>query len=198
MEPTGTGQVNVTCPVGSTLSWSVEFKHRNISANAVHVCGDWQHLKGHWVKGERQSCYQAAILENQLRAITSELMAGSAPNFNHRCIYLVRIFYGFFTRGEHNGPGHFIFYWTTLQIVVITFSQGSLWTQPQIFPCQKCKAMQCTSWKCADIQRLPANGVLLVSLLCRLRPPTPSEVKPTKILASSLQSKALAQDIIRT
>jgi hypothetical protein len=34
----GTGQV--CCPVGSTLSWSAEFKHRNISANAVHVCGD--------------------------------------------------------------------------------------------------------------------------------------------------------------
>jgi hypothetical protein len=55
MEPTGTGQVNVICPVGSTLSWSAEFKHRNISANAVHVCGDLQHLKGHWVKRERQS-----------------------------------------------------------------------------------------------------------------------------------------------
>jgi hypothetical protein len=55
MGPTGTGQVNVTCPVGSTLSWSAEFKHRNISANAEHVWGDWQHLKGHWVKGERQS-----------------------------------------------------------------------------------------------------------------------------------------------
>jgi hypothetical protein len=40
MEPTGTGQVNVTCPVGSTLSWSAEFKHRNISAisaTAVHI-----------------------------------------------------------------------------------------------------------------------------------------------------------------
>jgi hypothetical protein len=48
--------VNVTCPDGSTLSWSAEFKHTlNISANAVHVCGDWQHLEGHWVKGERQS-----------------------------------------------------------------------------------------------------------------------------------------------
>jgi hypothetical protein len=35
-------------------------------------------------------------------------MAGSAPNFNHRYIYLLRIFYGFFTRGEHNGHGHFI------------------------------------------------------------------------------------------
>jgi hypothetical protein len=60
MEPTGTGQENVTCPVGSTLSWSAEFKHRHISANAVHVWGDWQHLKGHWVKGERQcheTCY---------------------------------------------------------------------------------------------------------------------------------------------
>jgi hypothetical protein len=55
MESTGTGQVNVTCPVSSTLSWSAEFKHRNISANAVHVWGDWQHLKGHWVKRERQS-----------------------------------------------------------------------------------------------------------------------------------------------
>jgi hypothetical protein len=50
MEPTGTGQVNVTCPVGSTLSWSAEFKHRKISAHAVHIWGDWQHLKGHWVK----------------------------------------------------------------------------------------------------------------------------------------------------
>jgi hypothetical protein len=30
IEPTGTGQVNVTCPVGSTLSWSAEFKHKNI------------------------------------------------------------------------------------------------------------------------------------------------------------------------
>jgi hypothetical protein len=37
-------------------------------------------------------------------------MAGSAPNFNHGYIYLLRIFYGFFTRGEHNGPGHFIHY----------------------------------------------------------------------------------------
>jgi hypothetical protein len=35
MEPTGTGQVNVTCPVGSTLSWSAEFKHRNISARRL-------------------------------------------------------------------------------------------------------------------------------------------------------------------
>jgi hypothetical protein len=33
MEPTG----QVTCPVGSTSSWSAEFKHRNISAKAVHV-----------------------------------------------------------------------------------------------------------------------------------------------------------------
>jgi hypothetical protein len=56
MEPTGTGQENVTCPLGSTVSWSAEFKQRNISANSVHVCGDWQHPKGHWVKGERQSC----------------------------------------------------------------------------------------------------------------------------------------------
>jgi hypothetical protein len=47
-------------------------------------------------------------MENQLRAITPELMAGSAPNVNHRYIYLLRILYGFFTRGEHNGPGHFI------------------------------------------------------------------------------------------
>jgi hypothetical protein len=43
--------------------------------------------------------YQAAILENQLRlvrAITPELMAGSAPNFNHRytSIYWV---WGYFT-----------------------------------------------------------------------------------------------------
>jgi hypothetical protein len=52
--------------------------------------------------------YLAAIFENQLRAITPELMAGSAQNFNHRYIYLLRIFYGYFTRGEHNGPGHFI------------------------------------------------------------------------------------------
>jgi hypothetical protein len=29
------GQVNVTCPVGSTLSWSAEFKYWNISANVV-------------------------------------------------------------------------------------------------------------------------------------------------------------------
>jgi hypothetical protein len=62
MEPTDTGQVNVTCPVSSTSSWSAEFKHRHISANAVHVCGDWQHLKGHWVKGERQSCFLEQIL----------------------------------------------------------------------------------------------------------------------------------------
>jgi hypothetical protein len=48
-------------------------------------------------------------LENQLRAITPELMTGSTPNFNHRYIYLLGIFYGFFTRGEHYGPGHFIF-----------------------------------------------------------------------------------------
>jgi hypothetical protein len=53
--------------------------------------------------------YQAAILEIQLRAITPELvMAGSTPNFNHRYIYLLGIFYGFFTRGEHYGPGQFI------------------------------------------------------------------------------------------
>jgi hypothetical protein len=51
---------------------------------------------------------QPAILENQLRAITPELMAGSTLNFNHRSIYLLGIFYGFFTRGEHYGPGHFI------------------------------------------------------------------------------------------
>jgi hypothetical protein len=44
---------NLTSQVGSTLSWSAEFKHRNILAiNDVHVCGDWQHLKGHWVKGK--------------------------------------------------------------------------------------------------------------------------------------------------
>jgi hypothetical protein len=53
--------------------------------------------------------HQVAILENQLRAITPELMAGSTSNFNHRYIYLLGIFYGFFTRGEHYGPGHFIF-----------------------------------------------------------------------------------------
>jgi hypothetical protein len=52
--------------------------------------------------------YQAAILENQLRAITPELMAGSTPNFNHRYIYLLGIFYCFFARGEHYGPGHFL------------------------------------------------------------------------------------------
>jgi hypothetical protein len=54
--------------------------------------------------------YQAAILENQLRAITSELMDGSTPNFNHMYIYLLGIFYDFFTIGEHYGPGHFIMY----------------------------------------------------------------------------------------
>jgi hypothetical protein len=57
-------------------------------------------------------------LENQLRAITPELMAGSAPNFNHRYIYLLRIFYGFNTRGEHNGPGHFIDYFDPLRTEV--------------------------------------------------------------------------------
>jgi hypothetical protein len=31
----------VTCPVGSTLSWSAEFKYRNTSAHAVHIWGDW-------------------------------------------------------------------------------------------------------------------------------------------------------------
>jgi hypothetical protein len=56
MEPAGTGQVNVTCPVSSTLSWSAEFKHRNISAHAVHIWGDWQHLKGHWEKAKIPSC----------------------------------------------------------------------------------------------------------------------------------------------
>jgi hypothetical protein len=61
MEPTGTGQVNATCPVGSTLSWSAEIKHRNISANAVHVWGDWQHLKGHWVKGERRNLLSTSL-----------------------------------------------------------------------------------------------------------------------------------------
>jgi hypothetical protein len=35
-------------------------------------------------------------------------MAGSTPSFNHRYIYLLRIFYGFFTIGEQNGLGHFI------------------------------------------------------------------------------------------
>jgi hypothetical protein len=44
--------VNATCPVGSTLSWSAEFKHRNISAHTIHIWGDWQHLKGHWVKAK--------------------------------------------------------------------------------------------------------------------------------------------------
>jgi hypothetical protein len=39
--------------------------------------------------------YQEAILENQLRAITPELMAGSTPSFNHRYIYLLGTFYGF-------------------------------------------------------------------------------------------------------
>jgi hypothetical protein len=39
--------------------------------------------------------YQAAILENQLRAVTPELMAGSTPSFNHGYIYLLGIFYGF-------------------------------------------------------------------------------------------------------
>jgi hypothetical protein len=38
--------------------------------------------------------YQAAIFENQLRAITPELMAGSTPNFNHRYMY---IYWGYFT-----------------------------------------------------------------------------------------------------
>jgi hypothetical protein len=52
MEPTCTGQVNATCPVGSTLSWSAELKHRNISAHTVHIWWDWQHLKGHWVKAK--------------------------------------------------------------------------------------------------------------------------------------------------
>jgi hypothetical protein len=52
--------------------------------------------------------YQATILENQLRAITPELMAGSTPNFNYMYIYLLGIFNGFFTCGEHYGPGHFI------------------------------------------------------------------------------------------
>jgi hypothetical protein len=52
--------------------------------------------------------YQAAILEKQLRAISPELMAGSTSNFNHRYIYLLGISYGFFTRGEQYGPGHFI------------------------------------------------------------------------------------------
>jgi hypothetical protein len=37
--------------------------------------------------------YLAAILENQLRDITPELMAGSTPNFNHRYIYPLGIFY---------------------------------------------------------------------------------------------------------
>jgi hypothetical protein len=32
--------------------------------------------------------------------------------------YLLRIFYGFFTRGEHNGPGHFIVY---ISISVVQF-----------------------------------------------------------------------------
>jgi hypothetical protein len=31
--------------------------------------------------------------QTKLRAITPEVMAGSAPNFNHRYIYLVRVFY---------------------------------------------------------------------------------------------------------
>jgi hypothetical protein len=35
-------------------------------------------------------------------------MAGSTPKFNHGYIYLLGIFYGFFTRDEHYGPGHFI------------------------------------------------------------------------------------------
>jgi hypothetical protein len=39
--------------------------------------------------------YQAAILENQLRAITPEIIAGSTPNFNH---WLgTSIYWGYFT-----------------------------------------------------------------------------------------------------
>jgi hypothetical protein len=45
-----------------------------------------------------------------ISAVTPELMLGSTPNFNHRYIYLLGIFYGFVTRGEHYGPGHFIPY----------------------------------------------------------------------------------------
>jgi hypothetical protein len=72
--------------------------------------------------------YQAAILENELGAIIPKLMAGSAPNFNHRYmyIYLLRIFYGFFTRGEHNGPGRFIGRFFQLSI---TFTLKSLFFQ---------------------------------------------------------------------
>jgi hypothetical protein len=62
--------------------------------------------------------YQAAILENQPRAITPELIAGSTPNFNRRYIYLLGIFYGFFTRGEHYGPGHFMLF-----IIMSAFSR---------------------------------------------------------------------------
>jgi hypothetical protein len=52
------------CPVGSTLSWSAEFKHRKISAHAVHIWGDWQHLKGHIVtlttiNNEMKQCNQS-------------------------------------------------------------------------------------------------------------------------------------------
>jgi hypothetical protein len=57
--------------------------------------------------------HQVAILKKQLSAVTPELMAGSTPNFNHRYIYLLGILYGFFTRGDHYGPGpgHFIQEW---------------------------------------------------------------------------------------
>jgi hypothetical protein len=48
MEPTG------KCYLSSRFH--LKLMHRTISANAVHVWGYWQHLKGHWVKGERQSC----------------------------------------------------------------------------------------------------------------------------------------------
>jgi hypothetical protein len=97
MEHTGTGQVNVTCPVGSTLSWSAEFKHRNISANAVHIWGDWQHLKDHWVKGERQSCglrdaHPTRILRatfawhmRQIHAQDSRRMHASHPRIRRKC-----------------------------------------------------------------------------------------------------------------
>jgi hypothetical protein len=39
--------------------------------------------------------YQAAILENQLRIITPELMAGSTPNFNHG--NYTSVYWGYFT-----------------------------------------------------------------------------------------------------
>jgi hypothetical protein len=74
------------------------------------------------------------ILENQLRSITPELMAGSSLNLNHRYIYLLGIFYDFFTRGEHYGPGHFILLCYAISLYIIVQVKWAVGLSPAVSP----------------------------------------------------------------